>query len=304
MKCLYCGANNDEHGSYCKHCGNEQAATVVESEERFADDDSDLLRFVGKRKNYYARKWRKMESANGVSFNVCSFLFGFLWLGYRKMYKMILLLAVVFLVIDLILFLIGYEYTFSNNATYIDTGIMFAVIILYGFYGNKFYKNFVEKQVDKIKQTNGDTEKINEEIERKGGVHWFGPIIGLLILLGVYTVPSMFIPVHVNDVDQVKLSTFTEFPDVLIGDLFDEVFQNGEWKEVDEASISEHSMVDFVATYNEGGQIHDVTIRFGVHEEEEEELGVFMITINGEELNDLETVEYLQFIFRNYNQRE
>ncbi|NBJ69215.1 hypothetical protein [Clostridium sp. 1xD42-85] len=193
---------------------------------------------------------------------------------------------------------------FSNNNAYIDTGITFATMILYGFYGNKFYKNFAEKQVNKIKQINGDVEKINEEIERKGGVHWFGPIIGLLILLGVYTVPSMFIPIHVNDIDQVKISTFTEFPNVPIGDLFDEVFQNGEWKEVDEASTSEYSIVDFVATYNEGGQSDDVTIRFGVHEEEEEELGVFMITINGEELNDLETTEYLHFIFQNYNQRE
>ncbi|WP_166554443.1 hypothetical protein [Roseburia sp. 1XD42-34] len=208
------------------------------------------------------------------------------------------------MIIDLILYLFGYEYMFSNNNAYIDTGITFATMILYGFYGNKFYKNFAEKQVNKIKQINGDVEKINEEIERKGGVHWFGPIIGLLILLGVYTVPSMFIPIHVNDIDQVKISTFTEFPNVPIGDLFDEVFQNGEWKEVDEASTSEYSIVDFVATYNEGGQSDDVTIRFGVHEEEEEELGVFMITINGEELNDLETTEYLHFIFQNYNQRE
>ncbi|WP_158589616.1 MULTISPECIES: DUF2628 domain-containing protein [Clostridia] len=88
--------NNDEHGSYCRHCGYEQAATVAENKAKFADDDNDLLRFVGKRKNYYARKWERMENTNGISFNVCSFLFGFLWLGYRKMYKMICLLAVIF----------------------------------------------------------------------------------------------------------------------------------------------------------------------------------------------------------------
>src|SRR5690625_5626540 len=67
--------------------------------------------FVGKNSDYYKRKWENMNpKRNGFSFNVAAFFLTLYWLGYRKMYKLVFFIALLFLAIDAVLYLVGYEY--------------------------------------------------------------------------------------------------------------------------------------------------------------------------------------------------
>src|SRR5690625_4469138 len=67
--------------------------------------EKDMLKYVGKNSDYYHEKWKTIaEKKNGVSWNFAAFFLSTIWLGYRKMYKEVIYIALFFLSFDLLLY--------------------------------------------------------------------------------------------------------------------------------------------------------------------------------------------------------
>lgn len=134
-----------------------------------------LKAFVGydRYEEYYKGKWNKEYSWNWVAF-----FFTIPWLGYRKMFGQIFAIVGVYLVIDFALY-------FSTNEEAIDPFsaiVSLVVSFIYGFLGNKVYKNKAEKTISHVSKFNyGENDELNE-ITKKGGTS----VGGIFASIGIY----------------------------------------------------------------------------------------------------------------------
>jgi len=156
------------------------------------DIDNHLLRFfIGEKKqHYYIRKWSK-----GVnSWNWAAFFFSLFWLGYRKMYKQVLLIIGVFLVIDLAVTLLGIDNTIPNSV------IGLASAFTFGITGNNFYRLHALKKIREMMHGSIiDPNLLQKEIQLSGGVSW----------KGVFTTLGLFV-VYVS----IAMTIFTFVPSI------------------------------------------------------------------------------------------
>ncbi|MBP1969225.1 hypothetical protein J2Z83_001329 [Virgibacillus natechei] len=301
MYCSNCGKEIDPNGRFCTHCSHplhtehDYQAAAIESDT--PDDvifEEDMRLFVGKNSAYYDRKWQKAEEKNGVSFNFAAFFLSILWLGYRKMYTFVFYIAILFLGIDLVLYFIGYEYEFARIDP-IDQGINIGVAVTIGLYGNHLYKKEAEKRVQSIQNTTTTAGEKEKQLKEKGGKVWYGPILAFLIIIVVYVIPTLFIPVNVNAVDEARYSSFYEYPDVEIGVMFDSVFDNGEWHHVEERDtydIVEYTGID--------AQNYDIAIQFQIFADSDA-FEVFSVTMDGMELDVFDINLFLENVFTEYD---
>lgn len=302
MYCSNCGKEVEPNARFCTHCShplhttqiNQAAATEIDDTPEDVIFEEDMRLFVGHNSAYYDRKWQKAEEKNGVSFNFAAFFLSMLWLGYRKMYKFVLYIALLFLAIDLVLYLIGYEYNVSGIDP-IDRGIGIGVATMLGLYGNHLYKKETEKRVQSIQNTTTTTGEKELQLKKKGGKIWYGPILAFLIIIGVYVIPSLFIPMNVNAVDEVRYSSFYEYPDVEISVMFDSVFDDGEWDHVEDSDtydIVEYTGID--------SQNDDVAIQFQIFADSED-FEVSSVAIDGMELDVFDMNLFLENVFSEYD---
>ncbi|MBY7144621.1 DUF2628 domain-containing protein [Virgibacillus sp. NKC19-3] len=298
MYCSNCGEEVDPNAHICPYCSHplqdNQAAAVDTDNSEEVTFEEDMQLFVGRNHAFYDKKWKKAEEKNGVSFNFAAFFLSALWLGYRKMYKLVLYMALLFLAIDLILYFIGYEYEFARVDP-IDQGINIGVAVTLGIYGNYLYKKEAEKRVQTIRNTTTTTDEKEKQLQNKGGKVWYGPLLAALILIGVYVVPASFLPVNFNVVDEVRYSSFYEYPDVEIGVMFDSIFDNGEWDHVED-----NDTYDIVEYTGVDSQNDDIAIQFQSYPDSEE-FEVFAVTIDGMELDVFDINLFLEDIFNEYD---
>src|SRR5690625_136901 len=134
--CQNCGHLNEDNQKYCNKCGQEIKEStngiddpeVSEVNEPFEEDL--LMKFVDKNQSYYSNKWNKMaKKGKDVSFNLAAFFFTLFWLGYRKMYMNVLYISLLFIGLDIVLYLIGYKYVFFIDLIYIRVVICLVVRI-------------------------------------------------------------------------------------------------------------------------------------------------------------------------------
>lgn len=107
--CTQCGTKNANAAVFCLHCGNRLSHAVPPAPqptayapansgatrnprnysppEGSAQGDPDIIRFIGKKTDYYLPRFQQLKSQNKqTSWNWCAFLFAPYWLIYRKMY--------------------------------------------------------------------------------------------------------------------------------------------------------------------------------------------------------------------------
>lgn len=297
--CSNCSFENEQDAKNCINCGQPlngddvMPAQIDEQNEVVATD-----LFVGKKADYYNQKWEKAEKKNGLSFNVAPFFLSFAWLGYRKMYKVILLMALSFLVVDFALFLLKYEYPTNFSISPIDRAIGSAVAFILAFYGNTLYKKHAEDKIEAIDENIIHADEREEQYKKKGGTSWLGVLFGILIMLGVYWVPSFFIPMHVNPIEGAQTSTM-EYSEnnqaytVKMGDLLEDVFIGGKW-DYEDKSVSKETVV-YTAEYEEDGYTYDFEVYFYV-EDYADEIFVTDIVVDGEALYFDEDFDELDFL--------
>lgn len=134
--------------------------------------------FIDKGADYYIRKWSTAKDPNTSSgINWWAAVTGVFWLGYRKMYSLVLLLLAVLLVIEVICLL-----CFGQTYKQINIGITLA----FAFTANTVYFKFMNRQIAKVKTKEPDPKKQKTLIAEAGGTSWLGIVIVFMTLF-IYT---------------------------------------------------------------------------------------------------------------------
>lgn len=140
-----------------------------------AQSDDLLNAFIGEKKqSYYLEKW---QIDNKKKINWAALFATFFWLGYRKMYKVIIYILLIFIAIDVVILLTGIDGNPINN--YIGLGVAVAL----GIGGNGMYKNHAQKEIEKMKAQYSD-DQLYEKVKQRGGTSWNGVWIALLLFIG------------------------------------------------------------------------------------------------------------------------
>lgn len=207
MYCDKCGSENNVESNLCIKCGNhlshkvlgnnkqvefatyleetqlkKEVPSIAPGAEKLCDEEK-LRLFVGKKKeDYYIKKWIDAENPMVKSgFNWAAFWIAPFWLGYRKMYKWVLIYFAICLGIDCL------NYFFIHSSSSFHIGTAFGVAI--GIYGNSFYLKFARENITNAEKRYESALEQTSFLKKKGGTTKSGIAFVLLIFL-VYAVLS------------------------------------------------------------------------------------------------------------------
>ncbi|MFY4775723.1 DUF2628 domain-containing protein [Metabacillus sp. RGM 3146] len=210
MYCKRCGELLSSDVNFCPSCGAPKESYESESLvpiER--SENEELSLFVGKKADVYHRKWGK--ATNKAGWNWAAFFLGIFWLGYRKMYRFLLIFLGIYLLVDLItwpFYLFLDPVTMDKVSPLIDLlnyviGIASSVTL--GIYGNYFYYKHAKEKINNIKQKFPNHPDIQAyEITKRGGTSW-GTFFILLAAAILYAIVIVGIIIFITFQD-------TEYP--------------------------------------------------------------------------------------------
>ncbi len=229
--CARCHTRNPEFAEFCQHCGsplktdnnwNSEASktphyseyqpfrntsNAVEPHEMIDDvKAADLYAFVGQKSDYYLPRFRRMaRSGKNTSWNWAAFLFGPLWLLYRKMYAfgavVIILELLQAAVSEVVLKAIGFaitddmtyaellsaiesallvpENTYYLLAVWLLSVVVFVISIFLAVYGNRLYFDHCGKTIARLREKTPDLT--SGELATSGGVSIAVAVIGYIV---------------------------------------------------------------------------------------------------------------------------
>lgn len=179
-RCTACGHAKTSPEASCAWCQREEAAREHETvDARWKDDDPmpqealpPLLplwqAYAGPRGEWYAARFRLFAGKERPTFvptwNWGAFLFGIVWLIYRKMY------ALAFLFFGI------------SAAGIVFPGGSVAVSIFFGLFANFLYYLHVKKKIDTI-IANSDHIDPDQAIESMGGVNPIPKVLALFLIM-------------------------------------------------------------------------------------------------------------------------
>ncbi|MCU9614340.1 DUF2628 domain-containing protein [Caldibacillus lycopersici] len=156
--------------------GNTPAAAQdpFAAEKEPVDERTEALKvFIGKNVDYYFQKWNvSSDVVNKSSWNWAAFFLNLFWAGYRKMYGLIGIFILVWLVLD------GIIYSLGINSPAIDSAIGIATAVIFGFCGNYYYYLHANRKLMKYKDPNGTY--YNQFLQIKGGTSGLGVVISIV----------------------------------------------------------------------------------------------------------------------------
>lgn len=197
LYCSKCGEKQNIGANFCSGCGSP-LKKLDEKTQGSGLQDNELTEvdalglYVGDNSDYYFEKWGVFEGAiKKSSWNWAAFFLIFLWLGYRKMYKVIVGIILIWLVTDVIL----YSLDSYSEGTDLLIGIITGVFL--GMKGNFLYYKQASAKIKKF-STNGKFSK--QEIVNSGGRSTLG-IFGAIGMLLLYSLISAFLiaPIFANE---------------------------------------------------------------------------------------------------------
>lgn len=181
---------DDEIGRRGIYIANKSEAAevmpVVEDELVHGIKESDLTLFVGKKSEFYLKKWKSAKDINklaGWSWNWSSFCLGLFWFGYRKMYTYLFLFLGMFLFLDII--------ELATNNSKFSTGFTIFFPFLCGLLGNLNCFFYAKNKIEKIKALNMDSVNQNRLIQEAGGTSWGGVGISCLLIIAYIAINYM-----------------------------------------------------------------------------------------------------------------
>ncbi len=178
----------------------------------------DMTRFVKTNTIYYIPKFLRFREGHHISFNFPSFFFPQLYLAYRKMWPLAIIVTLIMALIsipDTALMLQAYlpdiissfqdtapeftatletllerseqAYSILYNLSVISSYLSFCLSIIFGLLGNHIYYRFVLRRVKKIRLAIPDPQPRQNFIRLKGGTNgWF-----ILAMIGIEYAASM-----------------------------------------------------------------------------------------------------------------
>lgn len=151
--------------------------------------EKDIGMFVQQNKAYYAEQWQNLDNGK-LAFNVIAFFLPIFWLGYRRMYRHIGMIALMYLVIDIGLFIFISE---SSSLNLLDSFYTLGIGIFYGLFANKLYKKHVQRRVNKIRTVASDEQEKEKMLQQQGGGSGYGVLGAIVMIFLIYTIPTIII---------------------------------------------------------------------------------------------------------------
>lgn len=199
MFCSSCSTAIDVGGRFCTSCG--KAVEFVNGEVPFAtteavSDNQEVRAFVGKKADYYLGKWNNPKNkGSNMGWNWAAFLAGMFWLGYRKMYKIVLIILGAFVAFDIVSYIINNPAMDKMNNT---IGIVVAAVL--GISGNYYYFKHTQKNIEDVKQQfPNNLQEQEAALRKRGGSSWGGVFI-VLGLFALYLIINIVISMIINPV--------------------------------------------------------------------------------------------------------
>jgi hypothetical protein len=154
--------------------------------------EQELRAFVGSNANYYLKAWRLALAGEGGAsgFNVAAFFLSGLWLGYRKMYGVVLILFGIILaetVLELAFFEGVLKIQGSPPGLTALVGLIVAIVV--GVCGNGWYLSRARRIIGEVRAQGLSEEGHLRALAARGGSS-LGAALGLffLIMLVVFAI--------------------------------------------------------------------------------------------------------------------
>ena len=148
-------------------------------------EEKSLRAFVGAKADYYLKKWAPLlRGATGsAGYNWAAFFLSGLWLPYRKMYKLTVVLGGVVLLES-----IAEEVVFvgvlrqQESPAALDRIVTLVIACICGACGNSWYLAHARKIIAEVESEGPDRETRFQMIAKRGGTS-FASSLGFLILM-------------------------------------------------------------------------------------------------------------------------
>ena len=162
----------------------------TDSAQNLTTEQRDLRAFVGAKGDYYLAKWNLNADSSGAKsgFNWGALLLAGLWLGYRKMYRITVILYLIILVETIaeeviIVGVLGEP----EQAAGLGRLLGIVVAIVCGSQGNRWYLSHARKVISEVRALGLDDEAVSVMLKKRGGTNLFASL-GLLLLFIVANV--------------------------------------------------------------------------------------------------------------------
>lgn len=148
-------------------------------DQLFNPSDKEISNFIESKQDYYFSEFNKMRDLNkNQSWNWAAFFFPVVWLAYRKMYLLAVIVAITISVIN------------SVVPSLFMAGII--VHVLMGLFGNIKYMEHIQNSIVEAEKFSSESSRRSYLLE-KGGVSMLGLIIALLLTTGIVAIPLFLI---------------------------------------------------------------------------------------------------------------
>ncbi|WP_080432214.1 DUF2628 domain-containing protein [Burkholderia ubonensis] len=142
-------------------------------------NDIAVASFVGKKVNYYQKKWAVgTRRRGGMSWNWAAFLFSGLWLAYRRMYWQALLTVFAWSVA----FFLSITFFPPPLGSKVINVLNIGMAVTLGWRGNDWYKAHVEAVIERLRAKGSCQEQFEVAVRRRGGTSWLA-VIGVFLCL-------------------------------------------------------------------------------------------------------------------------
>ncbi|HLQ70778.1 MAG TPA: DUF2628 domain-containing protein [Bacillota bacterium] len=323
MFCSICGERIDADSHFCVHCGHRvsregakqpknhhlreessNAPSMHNDMDRASGQQGsdpnrfhgtslyeDMIAYVGQNENYYDQRWQYMEqTSNKRSWNFAAFFLSLFRLGYRRLFKELFMIMGLFIVLDLVLIFSGVR---VDVLAYINFGLGLVIWILIGFYGNDLYRSNVEKNV-RLMRNVVDTQSEKEALINEKGGPSMGGVFAAIGIFAVYFCIVYYLLFSVfGVVSQVKHGNLYDYPDVTVDEAFNDFFDEGKWKY--QKGSSSFKMVEYRGVKKFDGEDYNIKIDFIL--DDDDEFHFNRIVVDGDELNDYEVQQFIEFVF-------
>lgn len=236
--------------------------------------------YIGEKKaDFYFKKWDKKPN----TWNWSAFFLSFFWLGYRRMYKpVILIFGFLFLYVLI-------TTIFDLNVDSISSAIGIGLSVGIGLSGNQLYQSHVKKAIEKLQKEGRNAEQVKNKLLIDGGGSWKGVFAAFgifVIYLGLSMAVIFFVPT-INSSSETA-GEETETPATT-----EEVETDVEEKEEEESVSEEDKLKEEITDL-----LHD---NLRALEEEDIEKYMSMIYKSADETLYNQTKEVLQISFEGFD---
>ncbi len=155
-----------------------------------SETDKELYKaYFQKNSDYYISQIESYNERGRYSFSVAAFFLGLFWMGYRKMYLHVIIIAAIIFAEGIIEETLLQTNTISFNAYGIIDKISTLIWgIVISSIANRLYISKSQRTIKKILNENSNEEQIMDLIARKGGTSWIAPIIIFIVLASIVLV--------------------------------------------------------------------------------------------------------------------